>query len=151
MKVLILCTGNSCRSQMTHGFLQSFDKSLEVHSAGTQPAPQVNPLAVGVMKEAGIDISSHTPKNVSIYLNDAWDYVITVCGGANETCPTFIGKVGKRRHIGFDDPSHVQGSEEFVTNEFRRVRDEIRKRISEFYVTEILRQEIPQCSCGGKC
>ena len=151
MKVLILCTGNSCRSQMAHGFLQSFDKSLEVHSAGTQPAPQVNTLAVGVMKEAGIDISSHTPKNVSIYLNDAWDYVITVCGGANETCPTFIGKVGKRLHIGFDDPSHVQGSEEFVTSEFRRVRDEIRKRISEFYVTEILRQEIPQCSCGGKC
>lgn len=151
MKVLILCTGNSCRSQMAHGFLQSFDKSLEVHSAGTQPAPQVNPLAVGVMKEAGIDISSHTPKNVSIYLNDAWDYVITVCGGANETCPTFIGKVGKRLHIGFDDPSNAQGSEEFVTSEFRRVRDEIRKRISEFYVTEILRREIPQCSCGGKC
>lgn len=151
MKVLILCTGNSCRSQMAHGFLQSFDKSLEVHSAGTQPAPQVNPLAVGVMKEAGIDISSHTPKNVSIYLNDAWDYVITVCGGANETCPTFIGKVGKRLHIGFDDPSNAQGSEEFVTSEFRRVRDEIRKRISEFYVTEILRREISQCSCGGKC
>lgn len=151
MKVLILCTGNSCRSQMAHGFLQSFDKSLEVHSAGTQPAPQVNTLAVGVMKEAGIDISSHTPKNVSIYLNDAWDYVITVCGGANETCPTFIGKVGKRLHIGFDDPSNAQGSEEFVTSEFRRVRDEIRKRISEFYVTEILRREIPQCSCGGKC
>lgn len=151
MKVLILCTGNSCRSQMAHGFLQSFDKSLEVHSAGTQPAPQVNPLTVGVMKEAGIDISLHTPKNVGIYLNDAWDYVITVCGGANETCPTFIGKVGKRLHIGFDDPSDVQGSEEFVTSEFRRVRDEIRKRISEFYVTEILKRKIPKCSCGGKC
>ena len=151
MKVLILCTGNSCRSQMAHGFLQSFDKSLEVHSAGTQPAPQVNPLAVGVMKEAGIDISLHTPKNVGIYLNDAWDYVITVCGGANETCPTFIGKVGKRLHIGFDDPSDAQGSEEFVTSEFRRVRDEIRKRIAEFYVTEILKRGIPPCSCGGKC
>ena len=150
MKVLILCTGNSCRSQMAHGFLQSLEKSLEVHSAGTQPAPQVNPHAVKVMKEAGIDISSHTPKNVGIYLNDAWDYVITVCGSANETCPTFIGKVGKRLHIGFDDPSDAQGSEEFVTSEFRRVRDEIRKRISEFYVTEILRLEIPQCSCGGK-
>ena len=151
MKVLILCTGNSCRSQMAHGFLQSFDKSLEVHSAGTQPAPQVNPLAVGVMKEAGIDISLHTPKNVGIYLNDAWDYVITVCGGANETCPTFIGKVGKRLHIGFDDPSDAQGAEEFVTSEFRRVRDEIRKRIAEFYVTEILKRGIPSCSCGGKC
>ncbi len=151
MKVLILCTGNSCRSQMAHGFLQSFDKSMEVHSAGTQPAPQVNPLAVRVMKEAGIDISFHTPKNVCIYLNDAWDYVITVCGSANETCPTFIGKVGKRLHIGFDDPSDAQGSEEFVTSEFRRVRDEIKKRIAEFYFTEILKREIPKCSCGSKC
>ncbi len=151
MKVLILCTGNSCRSQMAHGFLQSLDKKLEVHSAGTQPATQVNPHAVKVMKEAGIDISSHTPKNVDIYLNDTWDYVITVCGGANETCPTFIGEVGKRLHIGFDDPSDAQGSEDFVTSEFRRVRDVIRKRIAEFYVTEIMKREIPKCSCDCKC
>ena len=144
MKVLILCTGNSCRSQMAHGILQSFDKSLEVYSAGTQPASQVNPLAVEVMKEIGIDLSSHTPKNVGIYLDDAWDYVITVCGGANETCPAFIGKVGKRLHIGFDDPSDAKGSEEFIISEFRRVRDEIRKRITEFYVTEILKREMPQ-------
>lgn len=150
MKVLILCTGNSCRSQMAHGILQSFDKSLEVYSAGTQPALQVNPLAVEVMKEIGIDISSHTPKNVGVYLDDAWDYVITVCGGANETCPAFIGKVGKRLHIGFDDPSDAKGSEEFIISEFRRVRDEIRKRITEFYVTEILKREMPQCSCSGK-
>ena len=73
MKVLILCTGNSCRSQMAHGILQSFDKSLEVYSAGTQPVSQVNPLAVEVMKEIGIDISSYAPKNVGIYLDDAWD------------------------------------------------------------------------------
>lgn len=150
MKVLILCTGNSCRSQMAHGILQSFDKSMEVYSAGTQPASQVNPLAVEVMKEIGIDLSSHTPKNVGIYLDDAWDYVITVCGGANETCPAFIGKVGKRLHIGFDDPSDAKGSEEFIISEFRRVRDEIRKRITEFYVTEILKREMPQCSCSGK-
>lgn len=150
MKVLILCIGNSCRSQMAHGILQSFDKSLEVYSAGTQPVSQVNPLAVEVMKEIGIDLSSHTPKNVGIYLDDAWDYVITVCGGANETCPAFIGKVGKRLHIGFDDPSDAKGSEEFIISEFRRVRDEIRKRITEFYVTEILRREKPQCSCSGK-
>lgn len=150
MKVLILCTGNSCRSQMAHGILQSFDKSLEVYSAGTQPASQVNPLAVEVMKEIGIDLSSHTPKNVGIYLDDAWDYVITVCGGANETCPAFIGKVGKRLHIGFDDPSDAKGSEEFIISEFRRVRDEIRKRITEFFVTEILKREMPQCSCSGK-
>ncbi len=151
MKVLILCTGNSCRSQMAHGFLQSFDKSMEVHSAGTQPASQVNLRAVEVMNETGIDISLHTPKSVNIYLDEAWDYVITVCGGANETCPMFQGKVGKRMHIGFDDPSEVQGSEEFVMNEFRRVRDEIRKRFAEFYITEILKKEMPKCSCGGKC
>ncbi len=151
MKVLILCTGNSCRSQMAHGFLQSFDKSLEVHSAGTQPASQVNLRAVEVMNETGIDISLHTPKSVNIYLDEAWDYVITVCGGANETCPMFQGKVGKRMHIGFDDPSEVQGSEEFVMNEFRRVRDEVRKRFAEFYITEILKKEMPKCSCGGKC
>lgn len=151
MKVLILCTGNSCRSQMAHGFLQSFDKSLEVHSAGTQPASQVNLRAVEVMKETGIDISLHTPKSVNIYLDEAWDYVITVCGGANETCPMFLGKVGRRMHIGFNDPSEVQGSEEFVMNEFRRVRDEIRKKFAEFYVTEILKREMPKCSCGSKC
>ena len=151
MKVLILCTGNSCRSQMAHGFLQSFDKSLDVHSAGTQPASQVNLRAVEVMKEIGIDISLHTPKSVNIYLDEAWDYVITVCGGANETCPMFQGKVGKRMHIGFDDPSEVQGSEEFVMNEFRRVRDEVRRRFAEFYITEILKKEMPKCSCGGKC
>ncbi|MBO5794296.1 MAG: arsenate reductase ArsC [Bacteroidaceae bacterium] len=151
MKVLILCTGNSCRSQMAHGFLQSFDKSMEVHSAGTQPASQVNLRAVEVMNETGIDISLHTPKSVNIYLDEAWDYVITVCGGANETCPMFQGKVGKRMHIGFDDPSEVQGSEEFVMNEFRRIRDEVRKRFAEFYITEILKKEMPKCSCGGKC
>ncbi len=151
MKVLILCTGNSCRSQMAYGFLQSFDKSMEVYSAGTRPALQVNPLAVEVMREAGIDISLRTPTNVDIYLSDTWDYVITVCGGANETCPVFIGNVGKRLHIGFDDPSEVQGTEEFVIGEFRRVRDEIRKRIAEFYVTEILKREIPSSSCDGEC
>ena len=80
MKILILCTGNSCRSQMAHGFLQSFDASLEVYSGGTEPAAQVNPKAVEVMKEAGIDISSHTPVSVRTYLDQAWDYVITVCG-----------------------------------------------------------------------
>jgi len=93
MKVLILCTGNSCRSQMAHGWLQSFDESLEVYSAGTAPAPQVNPNAVKAMAEAGIDISTHTPKSVDLYLDQEWDYVITVCGGANESCPAFVGNV----------------------------------------------------------
>lgn len=135
MRVLILCTGNSCRSQMAHGFLQSFDKSLEVHSAGTNPTSQVNPQAIQVMHEVGIDISTHTPKSVGIYLNDEWDYVITVCGGANETCPMFVGKVGKRLHIGFDDPAHSTD-----INEFRRVRDEIKSKLMLFYSSNIQTQ-----------
>ena len=137
MRVLILCTGNSCRSQMAHGFLQSFDKRLDVHSAGTKPAAHVNPKAVKVMMEAGVDISAHTPKSVDIYLNEPWDYVITVCGGANETCPMFTGEVGKRLHIGFDDPSDAVGSDEFVMSEFRRVRDEIKEGFERFYTAVI--------------
>lgn len=148
MRILILCTGNSCRSQMAHGFLQSFDTSLEVFSGGTEPAQQVNPKAVEVMKEAGIDISGHVPTHVNTYLNQEWDYVITVCGGANESCPAFTGKVGKRLHIGFDDPSHAVGTPEFIDAEFHRVRDEIKKRFAEFYVKEIKMQELPKCSCG---
>lgn len=148
MRVLILCTGNSCRSQMAHGFLQSFDASLEVFSGGTEPAQQVNPKAVEVMKEADIDISGHVPTHVNTYLNQEWDYVITVCGGANESCPAFTGKVGKRLHIGFDDPSHAVGTPEFIDAEFHRVRDEIKKRFAEFYVKEIKMQELPKCSCG---
>ena len=120
---------------MAHGFLQSFDKSLEVHSAGTNPTSQVNPQAIQVMHEVGIDISTHTPKSVGIYLNDEWDYVITVCGGANETCPMFVGKVGKRLHIGFDDPAHSTD-----INEFRRVRDEIKSKLLSFYSSNIQTQ-----------
>lgn len=138
MRVLILCTGNSCRSQMAHGFLQSLDKSLDVHSAGTNPASQVNSRAIEVMRELGIDISTHTPKNVEIYLNDEWDYVITVCGGANEACPMFVGKVGKRLHIGFDDPAQVVGNSSYIMSEFCRVRDEIKSQFTEFYTTHIL-------------
>ena len=137
MRILILCTGNSCRSQMAHGFLQSFDNKLDVFSAGTSPAKHVHPIAISVMSEVGIDISHHIPKMVEQYLNEQWDYVITVCGGANETCPTSVGKVGKRIHIGFDDPSIVIGSKDFVISEFRRVRDDIRKAFCDFYATYV--------------
>ncbi|MBN2519728.1 MAG: arsenate reductase ArsC [Bacteroidales bacterium] len=137
MKVLILCTGNSCRSQMAQGFLQSFDKNITVCSAGTEPAKQVNQTAVKVMKEAGVDISHHTPKMVDKYLKDEWDYVITVCDHANETCPLFKGKVKHRLHIGFDDPSHATGTDEFIWNEFRRIRDEIKKAFYILYVKQI--------------
>ena len=134
MRVLILCTGNSCRSQMAHGFIQSFNCNIDVHSAGTKPAEKVNSKAIEVMKEVGIDITSHTPKSVEIYLNDEWDYVITVCGGANESCPRFTGKVLKRLHIGFDDPSDAIGTDEYVMNEFRRVRDEIKEKFKEIFL-----------------
>lgn len=137
MKVLILCTGNSCRSQMSHGFLQSFDEKLEVFSAGTKPAARVNPMAVKVMSEIGISLSGHSPKNVNQYLNEEWDYVITVCGGANESCPAFVGKVKHRLHIGFDDPSDAVGTQEFIDSEFIRVRDEIKKRFYDFYLHEL--------------
>jgi arsenate reductase len=118
---------------MAHGFLQSFDKTIEVYSAGTEPALMVNKKAIKVMAEDGIDISNHFPKNVGEYLNDEWDYVITVCGGANESCPAFVGKVKHRLHIGFDDPSQMKGSDEFIWSEFRRVRDEIKNKFFEFY------------------
>ena len=137
MRILILCTGNSCRSQMAHGFLQSFSSNIEVHSAGTRPAAQVNPLAVEAMMEAGIDISSHTPKNVTEYLGQEWDYVITVCGGANESCPAFTGKVKHRLHIGFEDPSEAIGTPEFIKREFRRIRNRIKAGFREFYHTNI--------------
>ena len=137
MRILVLCTGNSCRSQMADGFLQSFDSHQEVYSAGTSPAEHVHPLAISVMAEVGIDISHHVPRNVKEYLDEPWDYVITVCGGANETCPIFVGKVGKRIHIGFDDPSNVVGSKEHVISEFRRVRDDIRKAFRNFYATYV--------------
>ncbi len=133
MKILILCTGNSCRSQMAHGFLQSFDQDIKVCSAGTEASGKLNPKAVAVMQEIGIDISHHTSDSVDLYLNNEWDYVITVCGGANENCPAFLGKVKHRLHIGFDDPSHVVGSEEFIHSEFIRVRNEIEKAFREFY------------------
>lgn len=126
IKILILCTGNSCRSQMAHGFLQSFDKSLYVASAGTNASGKLNSKAVEVMMEAGVDISHHTSDSVEKYLGEEWDYVITVCGGANESCPAFMGKVKHRLHIGFDDPSDAQGTPEFIRSEYLRVRDEIK-------------------------
>lgn len=137
MKVLILCTGNSCRSQMAHGFLQSFDANIIVCSAGTQASGKLNPKAVAAMKDAGIDISNHTSDSVDKYLKEEWDYVITVCGGANEECPAFLGKVKHRLHMGYDDPSHAEGTEEFIRSEFIRVRDEIKEGFYKLYIEQI--------------
>ena len=148
MKILILCTGNSCRNQIAQGFLQSFDSDLTVCSAGTEPSEKVNDKAVAVMNEVGIDISSAYPKSVNQYLDEEWDYVITVCGGANENCPMFTGHVKHRLHIGFDDPAAITGDEEFVMNEFRRIRNEIKNGFYAFYITEIKQQKLPTCSCN---
>ena len=137
MKILILCTGNSCRSQMAHGFLESFNKDITVRSAGTEASGKLNPGAVKAMSEIGIDISQHTSDSVEDYIHDEWDYVITVCGGANESCPTFTGKVKHRLHIGFDDPSDAVGTDEFIWSEYIRVRDEIKEAFYRFYVEEI--------------
>ena len=137
MRVLILCTGNSCRSQMAHGFLQSFDTRMEVHSAGTFPGTEVNRKAIEVMTESGIDISRNKPKSVDQYLNDSWDYVITVCDDANETCPVFPGKVNHRLHMGFEDPSKEVGSPEFIMNSFRTVRDQIKTNFYNLYTNQI--------------
>ena len=118
MKILILCTGNSCRSQMAHGFLQTYSHALKVFSAGTHPA-------------------------------EAWDYVITVCGEANETCPVFLGQVKQRLHLGFEDPSQAQGSQDFIESEFRRVRDLIDHTFYNFYRQELKEQLDMQCTCGA--
>ena len=132
-KILILCTGNSCRSQMAEGFLKSFDKNLEVYSAGTKPAEKVNPFAVKAMKEVGIDISNGIAEDVDKYLTQSFDYVITVCDNAKETCPIFMGNVKHRLHIGFDDPADAVGTEEQIMPVYRRVRDEIKKEFFNFY------------------
>ncbi len=137
MKILILCTGNSCRSQMAEGFLKSFDNRLEVRSAGTQASGKLSSRAVNVMKELDIDISGHTSDPVENYMNESWDYVITVCKEANETCPAFAGNVQHRLHIGFDDPTKSVGTDEFVRTEFLRVRNEIKAAFLKFYIEEL--------------
>ncbi|MFN4111240.1 MAG: arsenate reductase ArsC [Ignavibacteria bacterium] len=136
-RILILCTGNSCRSQMAEAFLKSFDKNLEVYSAGTFPASQVHPKAILVMNEVGIDISQNKPKDVNQFINQSFDYVITVCDNAKENCPVFLGKVNKQLHIGFEDPAEATGTEEEVIKVFRKVRDEIKQSFQEFYSKEI--------------
>lgn len=122
---------------MAEGFLKSFDKTLEVYSAGTKPAQKVNPFAVKVMKETGIDISKAVPENVEKYLSGSFDYVITVCGNAKETCPVFMGDVKRRLHIGFEDPADSKGTEEEIISVFRQVRDKIKKDFYELYLEKL--------------
>lgn len=118
---------------MAEGILKSFDKNLEVYSAGTFPAANVNPFAVRVMKEIGVDISSNSPKSVDKFMNHSFDYVITVCDNAKETCPVFTGNVKHHLHIGFEDPAEATGTDEEILAVFRRVRNEIKNMFYEFY------------------
>ena len=135
-RVLILCTGNSCRSQMAEGWIEhELGETWEVRSAGTNPTGRVHPLAVDVMKEAGVDISSGTPEHVDMYIAEKWDLVITVCDSAHETCPIFPSPV-ETLHISFPYPADAEGSEAQQTEVFRTVRDQIRERL----IPEVERQ-----------
>ena len=130
--VLILCTGNSCRSHLAEGILRAAaGDTLRVASAGSKPAGYVHPLAIEAMREIGIDISSHRSKHLSEFLDQPVETVITVCGNADQVCPMFPGQVN-RHHWGFDDPAHATGTPEEQLTVFRRVRDEIR-RVFEAY------------------
>lgn len=146
-RILILCTGNSCRSQMAMGFLRAIDANLDVQSAGTNTTSAVNPYAIKAMAEVDIDLNNEQPKSVELYLKEEWDFVITVCGGANESCPTFTGKVGKRMHIGFDDPASATGTDEEIMEIFRRVRDEIKREMQKFHIVEVKGLRMPKCCC----
>lgn len=130
--ILVLCTGNSCRSHIAEGFLRrALGEKIRVGSAGSKPAGYVHPLAIQVMAEAGIDISVHSSKHLDDFLHQDVETVITVCGNADQVCPMFPGQVN-RHHWGFDDPAHAVGTEAEQLAVFRRVRDEIR-RVFESY------------------
>lgn len=119
---------------MAEGFLKSFNPQLQVFSAGTKPAERVSSKAIFVMKELGLDISSNVPEDVDKYINDSFDYVITVCDNAKESCPVFVGKVENRLHIGFEDPAEAAGTEEEILSVFRKVRDQIKEEFYKFYI-----------------
>ena len=132
-KILILCTGNSCRSQMAQGYLASLNSQLYVRSAGTNPSAEIHPKSIASMLDKNLDIRHQKPEHVNRYLNEEWDYVITVCDDAKESCPYFTGKVKHRLHIGFEDPAKVSGSDKHIRSEFNRIRDQIFERMQEFY------------------
>ena len=131
-RVLFLCTGNSARSQMAEGLLRKFARGeFEVFSAGTNPAPNVHPLAIAAMTEERIDISQQKPKPATQFLKDTFDYIITVCDNAKQTCPIFPGKA-RKIHWNLQDPAAAQGTEEEQLDTFRKTRDEIKLKILEF-------------------
>ena len=133
---------------MAEGFLKSYDSTIEVYSAGTEPSSIVHPLAIKAMAEVDIDISQNKPKDVEQFINQSFDYVISVCDDANLNCPVFEGTVDNRWHIGFDDPATVKGTEEEVLTAFRRIRDEIGAGFLSFYKSVVCGDS--SCSdCSG--
>lgn len=136
-KVLVLCTGNSCRSQIAEGYLRHFAGSAaQIYSAGIE-THGVNPRAIATMLEDGIDISGHTSNNVDEYADIDFDYVITVCDNAKESCPIFPGKA-KKFHHNFPDPAKAKGSEDEITAEFRQVRQQIKEYMQQFAATYLV-------------
>ena len=132
-KILVIGTGNSVRSQMAEGILFSLNPELEVYSAGTDPDDKINPLTIDVMDEIGIDISRHIPKSVDDFLDQSFDYAITVCDNAKETDIPFTGNIREKFHISIEDPTETKGSEEEKLKAFRQAREEIRERLGEFF------------------
>lgn len=122
---------------MAEGIMRKLNPKMEVFSAGTRPEKQVNKYAVKVMEEIGINISQHYPKLVDNFVSQPFDYVITVCDNAKEVCPVFIGKVGKRIHIGFEDPADATGSDDEKLIVYRKIRDQIKERLTKFYNEEM--------------
>lgn len=131
--VLVLCTGNSCRSQMAEGLINArLGDRFVAYSAGTQPSGTVHPKAIAVMDELGIDLSQNESKSTELFRGQYFDHVITVCDSAKETCPVWLGNAGQKTHIGFYDPAEATGTDEEVTAVFRQVRDEIADQILSF-------------------
>jgi arsenate reductase len=127
---------------MAHGILQSMDSALIVRSAGTRPSGYVHPLAIKVVSELGLDISTHSSTHVDVYLSEPWDFVITVCGDAEENCPVFPGTVGQKLHIGFEDPALCQGEESECLPVFRAIRDQIKERFESFYQAYMRKNDV---------
>lgn len=136
-KVLVLCTGNSCRSQMAEGLINArLGPEFQALSAGTKPSGYVHPKAIEVMAELGIDLSQQESKNLDQFRGQYFDCVITVCDSAKENCPVWLEEAGRREHIGFDDPAEATGTDEEITAEFRRVRDGIAEQVLDFLRAE---------------
>ena len=131
--VLVLCTGNSCRSQMAEGLINArLGDQFVAYSAGTKPSGYVHPKAIVVMGELGIDLSQNESKSTELFRGKYFDHVITVCDSAKETCPVWLGNAGNKTHIGFYDPAEATGTDEEITAVFRQVRDEIADQVLGF-------------------